>query len=330
MFTKNISTNIIMNNETPWTEKYRPKVLEEIVGQETIKKSVQKLFETKNMPHLLFYGPPGTGKTSTILSMAKKIFGKDIMKDRIIELNASQERGIKVVREKIKSFASSSVNEGDDCPPYKIIILDEADTITNDAQTALRRSMETYSEITRFCIICNYVTRIIDPITSRCAMYKFDGIDKQKFTNKLKYICEKEGVIYTDRCLNFIYKIAEGDLRKGISLLQYCSLLSNKKITKEDLLIVSGELDDDIIYNFLDREEQFTFTDIQLFIKKLLHQGHSSDSILSSFVRVLKKNNKIKDFTKAKIGIYISEANKKMCNGSSEYLNLLNIFCNLI
>ena len=322
--------NIVLNNEIPWTEKYRPKQLDDIVGQDNIKNSIKKLFETQNMPHLLFYGPPGTGKTSTILSIAKKIYGKDLMKDRIIILNASQERGIKVVREKIKSFASSTVSKEPGCPPYKIIILDEADTITNDAQTALRRSMETYSEITRFCIICNYVTRIIDPITSRCAMYKFDNIEEKNFLNKLIDICEKENVTYTEKCLKFIYKISEGDLRKGISLLQYCSLLSDKKITKEDLLIVSGELDDTILYNFMSQEKNFKFDEIQNFIKNLLHQGHSSDSILSSLLRVLIKTNKINDITKAKIGLDISEANKKMCNGSSEYLNLMNIFCNLI
>lgn len=329
MFSKTVNA-IKINNEIPWTEKYRPKTLDDIVGQETIKKSVHKLIETQNMPHLLFYGPPGTGKTSTILSIAKKIYGKDLMKERIIELNASQERGIKVVRDKIKTFASTSVSEDKNSPPYKIIILDEADTITNDAQTALRRSMESYSEITRFCIICNYVTRIIDPITSRCAMYKFDSIDENIFIKKLKYICEKEEIIYTDKCLTFIYKISEGDLRKGISLLQYCSLLSNKKITKKDLLIVSGELDDTILYNFMNQEKNFNFDEIQKFIKNLLHQGHSSDSILSSLLRVLKKSNRINDITKAKIGLDISEANKKMCNGSSEYLNLMNIFCNLI
>ena len=328
MFHKNY--NIVLNNVVPWTEKYRPKQLDDIVGQDNIKKSIKKLFETQNMPHLLFYGPPGTGKTSTILSIAKKIYGKELIKDRIIILNSSQERGIKVVREKIKSFASSSVSKEPGCPPYKIIILDEADTITNDAQTALRRSMESYSEITRFCIICNYVTRIIDPITSRCAMYKFNSIDEDIFINKLEYICDKENIIYTKRCLKFIYKISEGDLRKGISLLQYCSLLSDKKINKEDLLIVSGELDDSIIYNFLNNSENFNYDSIQLFIKNLLHQGHSSDSILSSMLRILKKKNKLNEITKAKIGISISEANKKMCNGSSEYLNLLDIFCNLI
>ena len=327
MFNKNCVSSI--NNEIPWTEKYRPKTLDDLVGQHNIKTSLQTLFETKNMPHLLFYGKPGTGKTSTILSIANQIYGKDLMKDRIIELNASQERGIKVVREKIKSFACSSVSKDKDAPPYKIIILDEADTITNDAQTALRRSMEIYSDITRFCIICNYVTRIIDPITSRCAMYKFDKIENDSFINKLKCICVQENVSYQEDSIEFICNISEGDLRKGISLLQYCSIMSNNNITKEELLIVSDELDDKTISDFLYKDD-ITFKDIQTFIKNILHEGNSSDSIISSLIRNLQNNTKISEITKANIGLSISNADKKMSNGSSEYLNLLNIFCNLI
>lgn len=327
MFNKDCVSSI--NNEIPWTEKYRPKTLDDLVGQKNIKTSIQKLFETKNMPHLLFYGNPGTGKTSTILSIANQIYGKDLMKDRIIELNASQERGIKVVREKIKSFACSSISNDKDAPPYKIIILDEADTITNDAQTALRRSMEIYSDITRFCIICNYVTRIIDPITSRCAMYKFDKIDNVSFINKLKYICVQENVNYQEDSIEFICKISDGDLRKGISLLHYCSIMSNNNITKEELLIVSDELDDEMISDFLYKDD-ITYKEIQSFIKNVLHEGHSSDSIISSLVRNLKNNTKLSEITKANIGLSISSADKKMSNGSSEYLNLLNIFCNLI
>ncbi len=328
MFNKKISNNI--TEELPWTEKYRPKELEELVGQEKVINSLIKLVDTQNMPHLLFYGNPGTGKTSAIISLAKKIYGQKLIKDRVIELNASKERGIKVVREKIKSFACSSISEETNIPNYKIIILDEADTITNDAQTALRRSMETYSDITRFCIICNYVTRIIEPITSRCVIYKFDIIEKEIFINKLEYICKIENINYNRDTLKYIYTISEGDLRKGIALLQYCFLLSNKKhINKNDLIIVSGHLDDNIINDFINKKN-INVHDIQFFIKELLHNGNSADSIISSLLRVIKKKDSLSDITKANIGISISSSNKKMCNGSSEYLCLLDIFINLI
>src|SRR6266516_2720113 len=150
---------------------------------------------------MLFYGPPGTGKTSTILALAKELYGPELFKTRVLELNASDERGISIVREKVKDFARMqlsnplpSYREKYPCPPYKIIILDEADSMTQDAQSALRRTMETYSKITRFCLICNYVTRIIDPLASRCSKFRFKSLDQGNAKNRLQDIADKEGV----------------------------------------------------------------------------------------------------------------------------------------
>jgi len=165
---------------------------------------------------MLFYGPPGTGKTSTILALCKELFGyppsfiptnpsPELMKTRVLELNASDERGIAIVREKIKNFARTTVSssvKGYPCPPYKIIVLDEADSMTQDAQSALRRTMETYSRITRFCLICNYVTRIIEPLASRCAKFRFKALDSVNTRQRIEFIAEQEhvqmeeGVVY--------------------------------------------------------------------------------------------------------------------------------------
>ena len=181
---------------------------------------------------MLFYGPPGTGKTSTILALAKELYGPEMFRSRVLELNASDERGISIVREKVKDFARQQLSNPPPhykdkypCPPYKIIILDEADSMTQDAQSALRRTMETYSKITRFCLICNYVTRIIDPLASRCSKFRFKSLDQGNAKKRLEEIAENEGVKMDDGALESLIKCSEGDLRKAITFLQSAARL---------------------------------------------------------------------------------------------------------
>ena len=192
---------------------------------------------------MLFYGPPGTGKTSTILALAKQLYGPEMIKSRVLELNASDERGIAIVREKVKNFArmqltnptSPSYKEKYPCPPFKIIILDEADSMTQDAQSALRRTMETYSKITRFCLICNYVTRIIDPLASRCSKFRFKSLDQSNAKKRLEQIAETEGVPLEDGAIDALIKCSEGDLRKAITFLQSAArLVGAAAATKDD------------------------------------------------------------------------------------------------
>jgi replication factor C subunit 2/4 len=187
---------------------------------------------TFQLPHMLFYGPPGTGKTSTVLALAKELYGPELIKTRVLELNASDERGISIVREKVKDFArmqlsnpSPSYRAQYPCPPYKIIILDEADSMTQDAQSALRRTMETYSKITRFCLICNYVTRIIDPLASRCSKFRFKSLDQGNAKRRVEEIAEWEGVKLEDGAAETLIKCSEGDLRKAITFLQSAARL---------------------------------------------------------------------------------------------------------
>lgn len=184
---------------------------------------------------MLFYGPPGTGKTSTILALAKSLFGPALYRSRILELNASDDRGIGIVREKIKGFAKTQLThptgldaaylEQYPCPPFKIIILDEADSMTQDAQSALRRTMEQYSRITRFCLVCNYVTRIIEPLASRCSKFRFKSLDNTAAGDRLEEIAKMEGLNMEDGVVDKLISCAEGDMRRAITYLQSAARL---------------------------------------------------------------------------------------------------------
>lgn len=207
-----------------WIEKYRPKQLKNIIGQSNVISTIRNMIKTnQTITNLLFYGMPGTGKTTTILSMCYELFGPNNFKNRVLELNASDERGINVVRNLIMTFAKKSLSSPDcnyPSPPIKIIILDEADAMTYDAQTALRKIMEDYLETTRFCIICNYIEKIIKPIVSRCMFFNFVPIDNKIIINHLVRISEREKLKVDKSIIENIYKTYNGDLRQAICCLQ--------------------------------------------------------------------------------------------------------------
>eukprot|EP01134_Creolimax_fragrantissima_P002002 CFRG2002T1 len=206
--------------QLPWVEKYRPSCMDDLVSHGDIISTIQTFIKEDRVPHLLFYGPPGTGKTSTILACAQQIYGKNY-KNMILELNASDDRGIDVVRECIKSFASTRTifSSG-----YKLIILDEADAMTNVAQAALRRVIEKYTRNVRFCLICNYVSKIIPAVQSRCTSFRFAPLGVNQMQDRLAHVVSKENVNVTDDGNTALLNLANGDMRKVLNVLQAASM----------------------------------------------------------------------------------------------------------
>ncbi|KAI9348147.1 P-loop containing nucleoside triphosphate hydrolase protein, partial [Obelidium mucronatum] len=197
-------------------EKYRPAQLDEVISHKDIIASVSKFIDENKLPHLLFYGPPGTGKTSMILACARKLYGPRY-KSMILELNASDDRGIDVVREQIKNFASTKkiFSSG-----FKLIILDEADAMTQVAQNALRRIVEKYTQNVRFCIICNYVSKIIPALQSRCTRFRFAPINPEFIRTRLDHVVEAENINITESGRKALLKLSKGDMRRMLNILQ--------------------------------------------------------------------------------------------------------------
>ncbi|HXY56045.1 MAG TPA: replication factor C small subunit [Nitrososphaerales archaeon] len=220
-----------------WVEKYRPSDLSDLVDQAAIRQRLESLLQKKaQLPHLLFAGPPGSGKTTTAMIICRQILGEN-WRDYTLSLNASDERGIDVVRERIKTFARfTDRREG---VPYRLVLLDEADEQTADAQTALRRIMEENSEHTRFILICNYSSGIIEPLQSRCAIFRFQRLDEASVTDHLKVIARKEKIKHAgDSVFGAIFEATQGDLRQAINLMQAAA--SSGELTAESVRSVSG------------------------------------------------------------------------------------------
>jgi replication factor C subunit 2/4 len=321
-----------MINNYSWVEKYRPSKLDEISSQNHIIDILKSTLITKNLPHLILFGPSGCGKTSTVSALAKELFGEENYLDRIIELNASDERGINIIREKIKNYAKLSIKNINNTPPWKIIILDEADTMTSDSQFALRRIIEQYSKITRFCIICNYHTKIIEPIISRCSLLRFKPIEEVFILERLIYICKNENMNYNDTLLNKIIKICRGDLRKAINLLQKCNNSYNNNdnnINEEILNEISGIIPDNIFEKLMKYIFDKDYKNIDLLINQIYNDGYSLVNQILLFHNYILNSN-ISNINKIDILQKIIEVDHNLINCSDEYIQLYNLIYYII
>lgn len=234
-----------------WIEKYRPRRLDDVINQEEVILGLKNLLagNVVEMPHLLFAGPPGTGKTTIALAFARELYG-DHWRDYVLELNASDERGINVIREKVKIFAQYFTPTEE--APFKIVILDEADMMTSEAQTALRRIMEVNARVTRFILICNYLNRIISPIQSRTAIFRFKRLSFEDVKSYLEMICRNEGVDCPEEVLKKIYDVSLGDMRRAINLLQSAATVGGGKITVELIDNLVGKASPEAISKIID------------------------------------------------------------------------------
>ncbi len=253
--------------EALWVEKYRPKRLVDVIDQEHVKTRLLEFIKLKDLPHLLFYGPPGTGKTTMALALAYELYG-DAWRENVLELNASDERGISVIRERVKEFARTAPMGKAN---FKLIILDEADNMTSDAQQALRRTMEMYAQNARFILIANYVSRIIDPIQSRTAMFRFSPLPKELVFQRLEYIAKCEGISITREGLEAIWEISQGDMRKAINILQAASAIESK-VSVETIYRALGKVSPSVLKNILYEAIYGNFSKALRQIYELIHE----------------------------------------------------------
>ncbi|XP_001607747.1 replication factor C subunit 2 [Nasonia vitripennis] len=322
--TAEVAKKAVKTSNVPWIEKYRPQVFTDIVGNEDTVERLSIFAQHGNAPNLIIAGPPGVGKTTTILCFARILLGPSF-KDAVLELNASNERGIDVVRNKIKMFAQKKVNLAPG--KHKIIILDEADSMTDGAQQALRRTMEIYSSTTRFALACNNSEKIIEPIQSRCAMIRYGKLSDAQVLAKVIDVCQKENVSYTDDGLEAIVFTAQGDMRQALNNLQ-STVNGFNHVNGKNVFKVCDEPHPLLVKNMLEICTQGEISKAYEILKHLWHMGYSPEDLISTIFRVA-KNLTIDEYLKLEFIKEIGLTHMGIVNGVSSLLQLNSLIARL-
>jgi replication factor C small subunit len=314
-----------MNQTDIWTEKYRPVKFEDMVGQQEIIKRVKSLVNTLNIPHFMFAGPAGTGKSTLALIVVKELFGLR-WRENYLELNASDERGIDVVRQKVKDFARTKAIAS---VPFKVIFLDEADALTKEAQQALRRTMENYTNTCRFILSCNYSSKIIDPIQSRCVIFRFKLLEKKDITSVIKKIGEREKLSLTDDVFETLYEASEGDCRRAINLMQASSSIS-PNINTEMIRMISSEARPADIKVVLDYALAGDFINARgKLLDVMLKESISGSDMIKSIQKEIWNLN-IEPEIKVRLTEKTGEAEFRMTEGSDEFVQLQALLASFV
>ena len=302
--------------EEVWIEKYRPERLADIVGQDTITERLQSYVDRNDISHMLFSGPAGIGKTTSAVAIARELYGDD-WEENFLELNASDERGIDVVRDRIKSFARTSFGGYD----YRIIFLDEADALTSDAQSALRRTMEQFSNNVRFILSCNYSSQIIDPIQSRCAVFRFSPLSDEAVAEGMRHIADQEGIEVTDDGMDALVYAADGDMRKAINALQAASVTGGV-VDEEAVYAITSTARPEEVREMVEQALDGDFTAAQSTLDRLLtEEGIAGGDVIDQLHRAVWEFD-LDDEAAVRLLDCIGETEYRITRGANERIQL--------